>query len=126
MCTSIGGLLASGIQNMHGIGGKPGWAWIFILEGLFTVIVGVLSLWVIQDFPETAKFLNEEERAYESVKHVSVGIIDLLLTGAFIIRRLQSDQKISASGEKFDAKYIWQSLKDWKTWAASECFTHRN
>ena len=111
---------------MHGIGGKPGWAWIFILEGLFTVIVGVLSLWVIQDFPETAKFLNEEERAYESVKHVSVGIIDLLLTGAFIIRRLQSDQKISASGEKFDAKYIWQSLKDWKTWAASECFTHRN
>ena len=47
---------------MHGIGGKPGWAWIFILEGLFTIIVGVLSLWVIQDFPETAKFLNEEER----------------------------------------------------------------
>lgn len=40
--------------------------------------------------------------------------------GAFIIRRLQSDQKISASGEKFDTKYIWQSLKDWKTWAASE------
>ncbi|KAL1719583.1 major facilitator superfamily domain-containing protein [Schizophyllum commune] len=96
---AFSGLLASGIQNMHGIGGKPGWAWIFILEGLFTVIVGVLSLWVIQDFPETAKFLNEEERA-------------------FIIRRLQSDQKISASGEKFDAKYIWQSLKDWKTWAA--------
>lgn len=59
-----GGLLASGIQNMHGIGGKPGWAWIFILEGLFTVIIGVLSLWVIQDFPETAKFLNEEERAF--------------------------------------------------------------
>ncbi|KAI4526357.1 MFS general substrate transporter [Schizophyllum commune Loenen D] len=96
---AFSGLLASGIQNMHGIGGKPGWAWIFILEGLFTVIVGVFSLWVIQDFPETAKFLNEEERA-------------------FIIRRLQCDQKISASGEKFDAKYIWQSLKDWKTWVA--------
>ncbi|KAL1762024.1 major facilitator superfamily domain-containing protein [Schizophyllum commune] len=96
---AFSGLLASGIQNMHGIGGKPGWAWIFILEGLFTVIVGVLSLWVIQDFPETAKFLKEEERA-------------------FIIRRLQSDQKISASGEKFNAKYIWQSLKDWKTWVA--------
>lgn len=25
---------------MDGIGGKPGWAWIFILEGLFTVLAG--------------------------------------------------------------------------------------
>jgi hypothetical protein len=25
-------LLAAAITNMHGVGGKPGWAWIFILE----------------------------------------------------------------------------------------------
>ena len=29
---SFGGLLAAAIQRMDGIGGKPGWAWIFILE----------------------------------------------------------------------------------------------
>ena len=46
---------------MDGISGKPAWAWIFILEGLFTVLVGIASFWVIQDFPETAKFLTEEE-----------------------------------------------------------------
>lgn len=29
---SFGGLLAAAIAEMHGIGGKPGWAWIFIIE----------------------------------------------------------------------------------------------
>lgn len=58
----LGGLLAAAIANMDGIGGKPAWAWIFILEGLFTVLVGIASFWVVQDFPDTAKFLTEDER----------------------------------------------------------------
>jgi MFS family permease len=37
---AFGGLLARGISEMKGVGGKPGWAWIFILEGLVTVAVG--------------------------------------------------------------------------------------
>ena len=47
---------------MDGIGGRPGWAWVFILEGLFTILVACASLWVLQDFPESAKFLSEVER----------------------------------------------------------------
>lgn len=35
---------------------------IFILEGLFTAIVAVISKFLIVDWPETAKFLTEEER----------------------------------------------------------------
>ena len=57
-----GGLFAVAIHNMDGIGGRPGWAWIFILEGLFTILVACASPWVIQDFPESAKFLSEVER----------------------------------------------------------------
>ena len=53
--------MAAAISNMHGVGGKPGWAWIFILEGLFTVLVGVASFWIVQVFPDTAKFLTDEE-----------------------------------------------------------------
>lgn len=37
---SFGGLLAAGLATMDGIGGKPGWAWIFIIEGIATVAVG--------------------------------------------------------------------------------------
>ncbi|KIY70557.1 MFS general substrate transporter [Cylindrobasidium torrendii FP15055 ss-10] len=94
---AFGGLLAAAISNMDGVGGKPGWAWIFILEGLATVVAGVLSFWIIQDFPDNAKFLTEAERTV-------------------VIRRLQSDDQFSAAGEKLQWKYIWMSLMDWKTW----------
>ncbi|GAA6020852.1 hypothetical protein JCM10207_001681 [Rhodosporidiobolus poonsookiae] len=61
---AFGGILAFGISKMGGVGGKPGWAWIFILEGLATFVVGVWAIFMIQDFPEDAKFLNEHERAF--------------------------------------------------------------
>ncbi|KAJ7180780.1 MFS general substrate transporter [Mycena filopes] len=94
---AFGGLLAAAISNMEGIGGKHAWAWIFILEGLATVLAGAASFWIIQDFPDTAKFLTEAERTV-------------------VIRRLQSDDQFSAAGEKLKMKYIWKSILDWKTW----------
>jgi hypothetical protein len=54
--------LAAAISKMNGIGGKPGWAWIFILEGLFTVLCALASFFILEDFPDTAKFLNDTER----------------------------------------------------------------
>ncbi|KAG8699315.1 hypothetical protein FRC09_006689 [Ceratobasidium sp. 395] len=100
---AFGGLLAAAISKMEGVGGKPAWAWIFILEGLATVLAGIASFWIIQDFPDEAKFLTEEERA-------------------FVVRRLQSDDQFSAAGEKLRAKYIFQALKDWKTWLGMLCY----
>ncbi|KIK56348.1 hypothetical protein GYMLUDRAFT_174358 [Collybiopsis luxurians FD-317 M1] len=94
---AFGGLLAAAISNMEGIGGKPAWAWIFIIEGLATVIAGALSFFIVQDFPDTAKFLTEEERTV-------------------VVRRLQGDDQFSAAGEELKMKYIYKSILDWKTW----------
>lgn len=96
---AFGGLLAAGIAQMSGTGGKLGWAWIFILEGIATVIAAIASYWIIQDFPDTATFLTERERAQ-------------------VIWRLQQDQQASAAGEKFEWKYILQAFLDIKTWMA--------
>ncbi|KAG1846884.1 MFS general substrate transporter [Suillus subluteus] len=96
---AFSGLLAAAISNMNGVAAKPGWSWIFILEGLFTVLCAVASYWVISDFPETAGFLTKEERV-------------------FVIRRLRGDMQFSAGGEEFKVRYIWQSLRDWKTYLA--------
>ncbi|KAK0702467.1 high-affinity nicotinic acid transporter [Apiosordaria backusii] len=35
---AFGGMLARGIAEMRGVGGLPAWAWIFILEGLLTLV----------------------------------------------------------------------------------------
>lgn len=47
---------------MAGVGGYNGWRWIFIIEGLATVVAAVASKFLIVDWPEKAKFLNDEER----------------------------------------------------------------
>lgn len=47
---AFGGLLARGIMEMRGVSGLSGWQWIFILEGILTVIVGKCSL--------TSTFIN--------------------------------------------------------------------
>jgi len=47
---SFGGLLAAAIAKMSGLGGKGGWAWIFITEGLATMLVGAVSWWFVHDW----------------------------------------------------------------------------
>lgn len=59
---AFSGLLAYAIANMDGIAGYGGWRWIFIIEGIFTTLVGIAAKWFIPDWPETAKFLNDEEK----------------------------------------------------------------
>ncbi|KAH7124944.1 major facilitator superfamily domain-containing protein [Dactylonectria estremocensis] len=50
---SFGGLLAAAIAQMDGVGGKSGWAWIFILEGLATVFIGIFCWWMVFDWLDT-------------------------------------------------------------------------
>lgn len=59
---AFGGLLARLINLMDGVGGLKGWRYIFILEGILTVIVAVASFWMLNDYPDTAKFLTEAEK----------------------------------------------------------------
>ncbi|KAI0593260.1 major facilitator superfamily transporter [Biscogniauxia sp. FL1348] len=94
---SFGGLLAAAIENMEGIGGLRGWQWIFVLEGLLTVIVGIISFWMVHDFPDDAQFLSDDDRAR-------------------VIRRLKLDQQASAEHEDWSSSYLYAGLKDWKMW----------
>lgn len=59
---AFGGVLAYGIGKMAGVGGKAGWSWIFIIESLLTIVVAVLSFFLINDYPTDATFLDEDER----------------------------------------------------------------
>ncbi|KAG6868027.1 hypothetical protein C0993_008227 [Termitomyces sp. T159_Od127] len=61
---AFSGLLAYGIIRMDGVGRRPGWAWIFILEGLFTVLFGLSSFFTLPHSPARARFLTEEEKEY--------------------------------------------------------------
>ncbi|TDZ28751.1 putative transporter [Colletotrichum spinosum] len=92
---AFGGLLARGIIEMDGVGNKPGWAWIFILEGIITLAVAIAAFFVMNDYPSTAKFLTVAEKEE-------------------VTRRLEQDR--SALADEFDMVYFWDAIKDWKIW----------
>ncbi|RSM02364.1 hypothetical protein CEP52_007994 [Fusarium oligoseptatum] len=61
---AFGGILAYGIGKMGGVVWENGWRWIFILEGIATVVVAVAAYWFIENYPDTSKFLTKAERTF--------------------------------------------------------------
>ena len=58
------GLLATAIIRMDGIGGLAGWRWIFILEGIATVIIALISTLFLPADIQSARFFTDEEREF--------------------------------------------------------------
>ncbi|SEA22156.1 MFS transporter [Variovorax sp. YR216] len=59
----IGGPLAGTIMNnMHGLHGLSGWQWVFLIEGVPSVIAGFVTWLYLTDRPEQAKWLTAEQR----------------------------------------------------------------
>lgn len=62
---AFSGLLAAGIAQMDGIGGQEGWRWIFILEGIATVVLGISCFFLLIDTPAlSSRWLTPEEIRY--------------------------------------------------------------
>jgi hypothetical protein len=59
-----------------------------------TVAVAVVSFFFMHDYPETAKFLTDDERVH-------------------VIAMLKEEDH---SATHFDTKFIWQAFLDYKTW----------
>jgi len=61
----IGGPLSGWIMtNMHGHAGWSGWQWMFLIEGVPSVVLGLLVLVVLSNRPADAKWLTAQERAF--------------------------------------------------------------
>jgi len=136
LSSAFSGILAYGFSQMNGLGdlgpaygqhygptkanptaprgimpGIAGWRWIFIMQGLLTVIVGTVGAFTIADFPEKAAqksksfalaFLSERE-------------------AAFVVARIERDRS-DAIAEPFNlAKYIRCGM-DSKIWGFAALF----
>lgn len=69
LASAFGGLLATGIAHMNGTQGYSNWRWIFILEGIVTMVVAFAAYFFISDFPSEAKWLTEAERQFIMAKN---------------------------------------------------------
>jgi len=60
----VGGPLSGWIMNdMAGVNGWTGWQWMFLLEGMPAVLLGVMAWFLLQDRPRDARWLSAREKA---------------------------------------------------------------
>jgi ACS family tartrate transporter-like MFS transporter len=59
---AIGAPISTSLLGLDGLFGLRGWQIMYIAEAIPTVVIGVLTYFVLTDRPQQAKFLTEEER----------------------------------------------------------------
>ncbi|KAI0742020.1 MFS general substrate transporter [Daedaleopsis nitida] len=62
LASAFSGLLAAAIIKMNGVGGRAGYEWLFILEGLFTIVFGLVSYFLLPNTPVTVPALTDSEK----------------------------------------------------------------
>ncbi|MDP7846546.1 MFS transporter [Acinetobacter pittii] len=60
----IGSPLSGLLLSLDGWMGMRGWHWLFILEGIPAILLGIACLFALTDRPEQAKWLNSEQKAW--------------------------------------------------------------
>ncbi|KAI1093108.1 putative pantothenate transporter [Rostrohypoxylon terebratum] len=90
------GLLAFAFDHASGAGGLSGWQWLFLVEAIATILLGIAVWFLLPDFPQTASWLTDKEKA-------------------FIQARLPSNAPRAAE-QDFKLGEIISSLKDKRLW----------
>ncbi|KAM0551234.1 hypothetical protein ACHAPJ_008579 [Fusarium lateritium] len=97
----ISGVLAFAFNGVHARG-LSGWKWLILTEGVFTILLGIFAYLFMPDFPDTARWMTEEEKA-------------------FVQARLPINAPRAAEKD-FDWKEFWHTLKDHKLWLFLLCW----
>lgn len=64
IATAIGSPISAALLEMHGIMGLAGWQWMFLIEAIPAVILGVVVFFYMTDRPEKATWLKPDEREW--------------------------------------------------------------
>lgn len=61
--SSVSGLIAAGITyGLDGVRGWRAWKWLFLIEGVTTIVIAFACMFILPDLPRTTKWLSDEER----------------------------------------------------------------
>ncbi len=60
----VGGPLSSYLLRLDGVRGLAGWQWLFLSEGVPTILLGISVLFLLKDGPAKAGWMRPEERTW--------------------------------------------------------------
>jgi MFS transporter, ACS family, tartrate transporter len=60
----VGSPVSGAILELHGFFNLEGWQWLFLLEGIPAVLMGIIVVFILPDNPQKAKWLSQNEKAW--------------------------------------------------------------
>ncbi|XXH00611.1 catabolic L-serine/threonine dehydratase [Hypoxylon texense] len=71
LCISgaVSGLLSGAIiSGLEGAKGMQGWRWLFLIEGVITVVFSIFAAFILVDYPGTSRRLTPDERQLATIR----------------------------------------------------------
>ncbi|KAJ7110332.1 major facilitator superfamily domain-containing protein [Mycena crocata] len=104
----VSAFLATGILRLRGVGGQAGWRYLFLLEGLLTLTLGLGSFLMMPAGPTQTKNKYLRPKGWFTEREETI----------MVNRVLRDDPSKSDmhNREGLSPKSIFQALKDWKMW----------
>ncbi len=89
----VGSPVSGAILELHNKGGLAGWQWLFLLEGIPAVLLGVVVIFILPNRPENASWLSSSEKKWiqsrlDEEASQSMGKAHLRLSDAFTSKRI--------------------------------------
>ncbi|KAK4160537.1 major facilitator superfamily domain-containing protein [Cladorrhinum sp. PSN259] len=104
----FGSLLAAGILQMRGINGWGGWQWLFLIEGLVTLVVGIFSWGLMPPGPcQTRNWFRGKNGWFTEREEL------------ILVNRLLRDDPSKGdmnNRQPVGPKLLWKVLGDWEMW----------
>jgi len=63
LSTVVGGPVSGALLGLHGLGGIAGWRWLFLIEGVPAVLLGIAAFVFLTDRPSDTSWLTASERS---------------------------------------------------------------
>ncbi|CDZ50004.1 MFS transporter [Neorhizobium galegae] len=64
LANAVGAPIGGMLLDLKGLLGHEGWQWVFLATGIPAVLAGIVTLFYLDDTPEKAKFLTEDEKRW--------------------------------------------------------------
>jgi MFS family permease len=104
MADVIGGFLAYGLLHLRGVDGRAGWRWLFLIEGLITMIAGLLAFVLMPSSPTSTASWFRGSKGWFSEREEKI----------MVNRIIREDPSKSSmhNREPLTPALLWQSMKD--------------
>ncbi|CAI0653399.1 unnamed protein product [Colletotrichum noveboracense] len=104
----LSALLAYGLLHMRGLQGHAGWRWLFLIEGLLTLVIGIFGFLLMPAGPcQTASWFRGKKGWFTEREE------------AILVNRVLREDPSKSSmhnREPITPRLLWDSLRDYDLW----------